>query len=170
MRMLRDPCAGQQLDRRSASHAAVAVLFAAAFAGACAVPAPVPAPAELNAQVVATERAFARTMADRDYQAFTTFIADDAIFFGGPQPLRGKEAVTAAWKRFYEQPAAPFSWAPETVEVLASGTLASSSGPVRDRDGKVVATFNSIWRLEAPGKWRIVFDRGNDVCECAKAP
>ena len=34
--------------------------------------------------------------------------------------------------------------------------------------GKPVATFTSIWRLEAPGTWRIVFDKGNDVCDCAK--
>ena len=31
---------------------------------------------------------------------------------------------------------APFSWQPETVEVLASGTLAISSGPVKDTNGK----------------------------------
>jgi hypothetical protein len=40
---------------------------------------------------------------------------------------------------------------------------------VYDPGGKLVATFTSIWRLEAPGVWRIVFDKGNDVCDC-KAP
>jgi hypothetical protein len=54
--------------------------------------------------------------------------------------------------------------------VLASGTLAISSGPVRDPSGKLVATFTSIWRQEAPGVWRIIFDKGNDVCDCPKAP
>ena len=63
-------------------------------------------------------------------------------------------------KRFYEKPDAPFSWAPEQVEVLESGTLALSSGPVWDPKGKQFATFTSIWRLEAPGVWRIVFDKG----------
>ena len=47
---------------------------------------------------------------------------------------------------------------------------ASSSGPVFDPSGKQIATFSSIWRLEAPGVWRIIFDKGNDVCDCAKAP
>ena len=92
------------------------------------------------------------------------------MFFTGPKPLHGKDAVAAAWKRFYERPQAPFSWEPETVEVLASGTLAISSGPVRDPSGKLFATFTSIWRLEAPGVWRVVFDKGNDVCDCPKAP
>jgi len=24
--------------------------------------------------------------------------------------------------------------------------------------------------MEAPGVWRIVFDKGNEVCDCPKAP
>ena len=107
-------------------------------------------------------------MADRDYAAFTTYIADEAIFFAGPAPLRGKQAVAENWKRFYEKPDAPFSWGPDSVEVLDSGTLAISSGPVRDPAGKTFAMFFSIWRLEAPGVWRIIFDKGTTVCDCAK--
>ncbi len=55
-------------------------------------------------------------------------------------------------------------------EALSSGTgnLALSAGPVRDSQGKLIATFTSIWRWEGPGTWRIVFDKGNDVCDCAK--
>ena len=80
---------------------------------------------------------------------------------------RGKQAVADAWKHFFAG-RAPFSWAPETVAVLQSGDLALSSGPVRDPPSKRVATFTSIWRLEAPGTWRIVFDQGNDVCNSDK--
>ena len=115
---------------------------------------------EAKARVFATERAFAKTMADRDYTAFTSFLAADAVFFSGPEPRRGKQAVAEWWKRFYEKPQAPFSWEPERVEVLDSGSLALSTGPVRDPDGKLIATFTSIWRLEAPATWRIVFDKG----------
>jgi ketosteroid isomerase-like protein len=80
--------------------------------------------------------------------------------------LRGKQQVTDRWKRYYEDPDAPFSWEPQQVEVLDSGTLALSSGPVQDSSGKLIATFSSIWRQEQPGVWRIVFDKGNDVCDC----
>jgi len=31
-----------------------------------------------------------------------------------------------------------------------------------------LATFSSIWRQESPGVWRIVFDKGNPECDCAK--
>lgn len=135
---------------------------------ACGSVVAAPGIAELKQQVTDAERGFAATMAKRDHQAFVSFLADETIFFSGPKALRGKEAVAAEWKAFYEKPEAPFSWEPDTVEVLDSGTLAHSSGPVRDPQGKVVSRFNSIWRLEAPGKWRIVFDKGERVCDCKK--
>src|SRR5436189_279431 len=87
-----------------------------------------------------------------------------AVTAPGPKPLRGAQQVAEWWKRYYEGPDAPFSWQPEDVEVLDSGTLAISSGPVRDPKGALIATFTSIWRLEDTGTWRIIFDRGNEVC------
>ena len=118
----------------------------------------------LKRQVADTERAFARTMASRDHKAFASFLSQEAVFFSGPKPLRGAQQVAEWWKRYYEAPDAPFSWQPEDVEVLDSGTLAMSSGPVRDPKGALIATFTSIWRLEDTGTWRIIFDGGNEVC------
>jgi ketosteroid isomerase-like protein len=123
--------------------------------------------AELQAQVRAAETAFAKTMADRDQAAFAGYVADEAVFFGRGV-LRGKAAVVEGWKPLYEGPKAPFSWAPEQVEALDSGTLALSSGPVYDPDGKRSGTFNSVWRLEKDGKWRVVFDKGCPRCDCGE--
>lgn len=120
----------------------------------------------LQQQVADTERAFAKTMADRDHAAFATFLSAETVFFSGAHTLRGAPAVAAAWKGYFEGEAAPFSWAPERVEVLDSGRLAFSSGPVLDADGKRVSTFNSVWRLEDDGHWRIVFDKGCPPCDC----
>jgi ketosteroid isomerase-like protein len=125
--------------------------------------------AELQDQLRKTEAAFARTMADRDHAAFASFLTDETVFFGR-NVLRGKAAVAAAWKRFYEGPAAPFSWAPTDVEVLDSGTLGYSSGPVFDAAGNRVGTFNSVWRLEPDGAWKIVFDKGCPECDGAPKP
>lgn len=134
----------------------------------CALSPPAPGALELRQQVMDTERAFARTMANRDHAAFMSFLANEAVFFSGSKPLHGKQQVADWWRRYFGKPAAPFSWEPEQVEVLESGTLALSSGPVRDPQGKSIATFTSIWRLEAPGVWSIVFDKGNEVCDCPK--
>jgi ketosteroid isomerase-like protein len=78
--------------------------------------------------------------------------------------LRGREAVAAGWRVFYEGEQAPFSWAPEQVVVIASGALALSSGPVFDPSGERVGTFNSVWRREADGAWMIVLDNGCPPC------
>lgn len=123
---------------------------------------------ELREQVRLREAAFAKTMADRDHAAFVTFLAEETIFVGRTA-LRGKAAVAEGWKRLYEGKQAPFAWAPERVEVVASGTLALSSGPVTDPDGKRAGTFNSVWRREADGVWRIVLDSGCPPCDCGEA-
>jgi CubicO group peptidase (beta-lactamase class C family)/ketosteroid isomerase-like protein len=123
--------------------------------------------AAARSQVEAAERAFAATMAQRDFAAFGRFVADDAIFYAGERPLRGKSAITDTWSKFYQGLEAPFSWAPDHVEVLDSGVLALSSGPVKDPQGQVVARFNSIWRRDEDGGWRVVFDKGCDACPCA---
>ncbi|MDX1577531.1 MAG: nuclear transport factor 2 family protein [Gemmatimonadota bacterium] len=106
------------------------------------------------------EIAFAKTMADRDHDAFRSFLSRETVFFSGDAPIRGADAVADAWARFYEGEDPPFSWHPDLVEVLESGTLALSSGPVRDPNGAVVGRFNSVWRLESDGEWRVVFDKG----------
>jgi ketosteroid isomerase-like protein len=126
--------------------------------------------AELAGQVRQAEIAFARTMADRDHQAFARHVAEEAIFFGGETVLRGRGAVADGWARFFEGAEAPFSWAPERVEVLDSGTLALSTGPVFDPGGKRVGTFISTWRREQDGVWRVVFDRGCPPCASPAGP
>jgi ketosteroid isomerase-like protein len=120
--------------------------------------------ATIQRQVMDTERAFARTMADRDHAAFTSFLSEEAVFFSGETAQRGKATVAAAWKPFFDGASAPFSWEPDQVQVLESGSLALSTGPVHDPAGRLVGRFNSIWRQEAPGRWRIVFDKGSPVC------
>ena len=117
----------------------------------------------LVAAVKAREIAFARTMADRDYAAFGSFVAEDAVFMA-PTPLHGRQAVVEGWKHFFEGPA-PFSWSPERVEVTLSGTLAISSGPVFDPAGNRVSTFNSTWRRDKDGEWRVVLDIGCPPCQ-----
>lgn len=121
--------------------------------------------AELVRQATAAETAFAQSMADRDLEAFASFIADDAIFSPGPNTLRGKAAVLAAWSKYFEGEQAPFSWRPETVVVSAAGQLAATKGPVFDPSGKPIAEFRSTWRREADGRWKVVFDDGTCLCK-----
>lgn len=140
------------------------VLVGALLVGACARSGDSPNDARIRQEVLETERAFARAMAERDHAAFASFLSSEAIFFGNEGPLRGSERIAEDWKRYFETEAAPFSWEPEQVEVLGSGELALTSGPVHDPQGALIGTFTSIWRREAPDRWRIVFDKGNAAC------
>jgi len=126
----------------------------------CASTRRAPSLADLRQQVRETELAFAATMADRDLEGFTSFLSDDAIFFGGPEPLRGKAAVAAGWEPLFRSSKAPFSWRPDTVEVLDSRDLALSSGPVIGATGVQTGRYTSIWRREPQG-WRIVLDKSD---------
>ena len=112
-----------------------------------------------RAEVFAAERAFARSMAERDFAAFGRYVAEDCVFFG-QTALHGREAVLAAWKPFFEGAQAPFSWDPDQVEVLASGDHALSTGLVKNPAGAVTARFNSIWQRQADGRWLVIFDKG----------
>ena len=146
--------------KRFLCHTAVLILivFAAPMRSQRAAGSPVD-------QVRAAETAFAKSMADRDLTAFTALLADDAVFWGGKGVSRGKVAVAADWKRFFNGPSAPFSWSPAEVEVLASGDLGFTSGPVLDPKGNRIGTFNSVWQRQSDGSWKIIFDKG---CECTK--
>ncbi len=115
---------------------------------------------ELIKLVEARENAFANSMAQRDFKSFGRFISKQAVFYGSKDVARGKTAVLKKWKTFFATDAAPFSWRAENVDVIADGTLAHSSGPVFDAAGNKIAIFNSTWRLEKDGQWRVVFDKG----------
>ena len=122
---------------------------------------------EWQEQVRRTETAFAKSMADRDAKGFATYLADEAVFVSTRGVVaRGSKAVTQQWAQYFTAPQAPFSWEPERVEVLASGSLAMTSGPVRDATGKRTGTFNSVWRHEPDGQWKIVLDNGSPACNC----
>lgn len=142
------------------------LLLLAGLAPAASAQAPA-ALATLARQVFVAESSFAATMAARDSVAFARFVAPDAIFFGEQAVLRGKAAVVGRWSRFFVGDTAPFSWRPAKVEVLDSGTLGLSTGPVHDPAGRQIGTFTSVWRREADGSWRVVFDKG---CSCERGP
>lgn len=143
----------------------IGLVMSGALLGPVTAGSQAPSLSELQRQVTETERGFAKTMADRDHKGFASFLAEEAVFFG-QTTRRGKEQVAEGWKPFFEGPKAPFSWEPEQVEVLSSGTLALSTGPVYDPQGQRVGTFSSIWRLEADGRWRVIFDKGCPPCKC----
>ena len=118
----------------------------------------------IEQDVSEVERAFAKTMADRDFEGFKTFLDDEAVFWGAKGALRGKKEVAEGWKPLFDSKQAPFSWQPETVMALESGDLAFSTGPVKDSKGIITSYYNSVWRKNNQGEWKIILDKGQKYC------
>ncbi len=111
--------------------------------------------------IVETEKAFARTAAEKDTKtAFLEFLADDGITFD-PNPGNGKEA----WKARPSSPAF-LAWTPEYADISANGVLGYTTGPWEYRPkGKADQSvafghFVTLWQKQLDGKYRFVLDLG----------
>ena len=120
--------------------------------------------ADLADDVRCREVGFSRAAEARDIVAFRSFIDADARFVAS-DVRRGVDEVAAAWAPFFAADGPAIRWRPGVVEVLDDGRLALSRGPYRviatNSDGESVTywgTFNSVWRLNEDGVWRVVFD------------
>jgi len=127
--------------------------------------------ADLADDVRCQEIRFSQSVESRNAELFATFIDDDARFVGS-SVLRGPEAVAAAWSVFFQDAGPRITWRPQFVEVLENGALALTRGPYKlittDAEGASIehwGTFNSVWRLQPDGGWKVVFDAGSDAEE-----
>ena len=111
--------------------------------------------------MVETERAFAKTSADKGTRdAFLAFLADDGIVFQ-PSPVNGKKA----WG---ERPKRPglLSWEPIYADISQAGDMGYTTGPWEFRpegaQGKPVAfgNFMTVWKKQADGTFKFVLDLG----------
>jgi len=118
--------------------------------------------------VVCAEVGFSRSVEKRDFDSFIAFLDPEARFVTGAVS-RGPEEIGRGWSGFFEQDGPRIRWRPAIVEVVANGTLAISRGPYRlttvGEDGELQhawGIFNSTWRLDSAGEWRVLFDAGGD--------
>jgi ketosteroid isomerase-like protein len=113
------------------------------------------------------EIAFSQTVENQDPAAFSAMLDPDTRFISSTV-LHGPEEVSAAWAGFFAENGPRLKWRPHVVEVTASGDLALSRGPYRMRgqneQGEPLESwgvYNSVWRRNAAGEWKILFDAGN---------
>jgi ketosteroid isomerase-like protein len=128
-----------------------------------------PATADPSRQAVwCAEVGFSRSVENRDLDAFIAYLDPDVRFVTG-NISRGPDEVAQEWAGFFDDDGPRIRWRPAIVEVVANGTLAISRGPYRltlvSEDGEVQeawGNFNSTWRLNGDGEWRVLFDAGGD--------
>ncbi len=127
--------------------------------------------ADITHDVRCREISFSQAAEMQDAALFNSFIDADARFVGNAV-TRGPSAITAAWSVFFADDGPTMKWRPQFVEVLEDGTLALTRGPYRmittDDQGNTTehwGTFNSVWRLQENGVWKVVFDVGSEAAE-----
>lgn len=109
--------------------------------------------------VAAAERAFSELAGKVGTPAaFLANLTEEAIVFT-PQPRNGHAA-----QRAQQEDGSRLSWAPEHVEMAASGDFALSTGPWQWRpkagaEPAVQGHFLSLWVLRE-GRWRVLLDVG----------
>lgn len=129
------------------------------------------APADIHPArqaVLCAEVGFSRSVENRDLDAFRAFLDPEVRFVTG-NIYRGPDEVAQGWAGFFDADGPSIRWRPAIVEVVANGRLAISRGPYRltlvSEEGEVQeswGTFNSTWRLNSDGEWRVLFDAGGD--------
>jgi len=127
--------------------------------------------ADAKNDVRCREIAFSQSVENKNIEAFKSHLDDDARFVGR-SVMSGPEAITEAWKVFFADEGPAIKWRPQFVEVLEDETLALTRGPFqmisKDANGNPVeqwGTFNSVWRMNADGEWRVVFDAGSSASD-----
>ena len=101
--------------------------------------------------------------------AFIHFAAADAILLR-QQPIVGIRAVRELYAK--ASGTARLQWEPLRVDAAASGDIGYSVGKWtmsgRDKEGKeafAYGAYMTIWKRQADGSWKYVFDGGNGVGE-----
>ncbi|WP_235519608.1 MULTISPECIES: DUF4440 domain-containing protein [unclassified Caulobacter] len=113
------------------------------------------APKSPARQVEAAERAFAADgLALGIRSSFLKHMADDAIVFG-PAPVSAK----ALYGGRSGEGEPKLEWWPAWVVAARSGDLGLSIGPSAI-NGKRGGWYASIWRKDADGRWRWIYDGG----------
>lgn len=134
----------------------IALSLALSFAvTACATPAPTP-PAPDARVIEDAERAFAADAAERGWVAsFRRHAAADAIVLWSGDPGDPQQELAALSA---ERPDTSLRWHPLWVGIARSGDFGFSTGPVINGDRN--SQYFSIWRREADGSWRWIYDGG----------
>ena len=129
---------------------------------------PEPALSAAECEVWARELSFAKSVADRDAEAFAAHLHEDAAFgVSRPGVTRGRAAITADWAGLIEGTRVRLAWYPTHTAIGGVPDIAWSSGPAlyeavdpADPVPHRIGAFTSVWHRGGDGVWRVLFDDG----------
>jgi len=104
------------------------------------------------------ERAFAaEAQAKGQWTAFRKYAADEAVMFT-PQQVNAQTFL----KEMKDPPVAVFWW-PGASYVSCDGSYAVNTGPWVRQWGKSVGYFTTVWKRQADGSWKWIYDGGDGL-------
>lgn len=147
----------------------VGVLCSAAVVAACSPTAGSPDPAAVTASLIAADQAFAAATAARRLEGWMEAFDSTAIQMEPDVPFTpGLPAIRAAMAPVFADTTWHLTWQPALAFASQAGDLGYTLGTWRstrtDAAGaEHIATgkYMTIWRRQADGGWKVVFDGGN---------
>jgi len=120
---------------------------------------------QFKSEILDTEKAFAQLVKEKGLKTgFLAYAADDAVLSRGGKLIKGKKAIEA----YFDQQTIKnirLEWVPDFVSVSASGDLGYTFGKFTfeaiDQNGQEIKSegiFHTVWKREANGEWRYVWD------------
>ena len=91
------------------------------------------------------------------WTAFRKYAADDAVMFV-PQQVNAHTFL-----KDRADPPASVSWWPGKSFVSCDGSYAVNTGPWVRQWGKAVGYFTTIWKRQADGSWKWIYDGGDGL-------
>ena len=124
------------------------------------------------AAIMKADADFNQAVADRDLKRFLSFVGEPATFNGGTAgEIHGRDAVAKEWAPYFQANGPRLMWKPTKAEILGHGDLGYTVGSWELRPpsgGQAPATtvtrgnYLTVWKKQADGAWRIVFDTGSN--------
>ena len=121
------------------------------------------------AAIMKADADFNQAVADRDLKRFLSFVGEPATFNGGMSgEVHGRDAVAKDWAPYFQANGPRLTWKPTKAEILGHGDLGYTVGSWERRPapagGQAPVTrgnYLTVWRKQADGAWRVVFDTGS---------
>ncbi|MFD1787648.1 hypothetical protein ACFSC3_08695 [Sphingomonas floccifaciens] len=112
----------------------------------------------VQASALDAERAFAaRAAKGEQWAAFRDTATEDAMMFV-PQPIVARRFLADR-----AEPKHPIQWFPRASYVSCDGKTAVNTGPWMVPAQKAAGYFTTIWRQQADGGWKWLYDGGDQT-------
>ncbi|MDX2444077.1 MAG: nuclear transport factor 2 family protein [Bacteroidales bacterium] len=118
-----------------------------------------------KAEIVDTEKSFAELARKEGLQkAFLAYAAEDGVLSRDNKIIQGKEAMST-WFEGQSLENVQLEWTPDFVDVAVSGDLGYTYGKfifsALGENGEPLNSegiFHTVWKRQAHGEWRFVWD------------